>query len=145
MDRRRGGSRSYFLKDIPERLPHLKPLEAALRKRQDKGRNWWELRSCAYWPLFDGPKILYQDITWRASFSLDIEGTYSNNTVYFLPTDDRWVWSVLIRPSAGGSHGERLTWGRRALRYFTTFLEGYPIPNLRKSSNHRVNLASISF
>ena len=24
---------------------HMKPFEAALRKRQDKGRFWWELRS----------------------------------------------------------------------------------------------------
>jgi len=37
-----------FKTEYPSLYEHLKPLEASLLKRQDKGRHWWELRSCAY-------------------------------------------------------------------------------------------------
>ena len=42
---------AIFQQIVPE---HLRPPEAdgrlALRKRQDKGRNWWEIAGpCAYW------------------------------------------------------------------------------------------------
>jgi hypothetical protein len=38
---------------------HMKPLEDRLRRRQDKGRYWWELRSCTYYDAFEQPKIIH--------------------------------------------------------------------------------------
>ena len=67
----------------------MKPHEDAMRKRQDKGRNWWELRACAYWDEFDKPKIVYQEIQFHPSYSLDTVGRYGNNKTFFIPTDDR--------------------------------------------------------
>jgi hypothetical protein len=77
-----------FQQTYPSVNAHLKPFEDRLRKRQDQGRCWWELRSCAYYDRFEQPKIFYPDITWRSQFSLDTAGHFSNNTVYFLPTAD---------------------------------------------------------
>ncbi len=61
--------------EVESRYPslhrHLKPLEEALRKRQDKGRYWWELRPCAYWDAFEKPKIFYQEIQFHPAYSLD--------------------------------------------------------------------------
>jgi hypothetical protein len=76
-----------FQRTYPALHAHMKPLEEKLRKRSDKGRYWWELRSCAYYDAFERPKIMYPDITWRSSFTLDTERRMFNNTVYFLPTD----------------------------------------------------------
>ena len=48
-----------FRKTYPGIFAALKPREAELRARQDKGQNWWELRSCAYWDRFDSPKTFF--------------------------------------------------------------------------------------
>ena len=120
---------STFRATFPSVHAWMKPHEAALRKRQDKGRQWWELRSCAYWTEFNEPKILYPDITWQAQFSLDTSGLYANNTMYFLPTGDRWLLAVLNSP-IGWWYAWRLAQHGKdeALRYFTAFMESFPIP-----------------
>ena len=76
----------------------MKPLEDALRKRQDKGRHWWELRSCAYWDAFEKPKIFYQEIQFHPSYSLDTAGRFGNNKTFFLSTDDLFLLAVLNSP-----------------------------------------------
>lgn len=43
---------------FPSVHAHLETLKDALVKRLDKGRYWWELRSCAYWREFGGSKIV---------------------------------------------------------------------------------------
>ena len=103
--------------------------QMGLRHREDRGRNWWELRSCDYYDVFERPKILYVDITWSASFSLDLEGKYTNNTGYFIPSDNRWLPAVLNAPVGWAYSWRRAQHGKdEALRYFTTFVETYPIP-----------------
>jgi hypothetical protein len=120
---------AVFEKTYPAIYEHMKPCEAALRKRQDQGRFWWELRSCAYWEAFDQPKVMYQDITWNPRFCLDRQGTLSNNTVYFLPTADPWLFGVLNSPIAWWFSWRAAVHGKdEALRFFTVFLEQFPIP-----------------
>src|ERR1035437_5998684 len=87
-----------FKAQYPSLHRHLKPLEEPLRKRQDKGRYWWELRSCAYWDAFEKPKLFYQEIQFHPSYCLDSAGTLCNNTAYFLPTDDTWVLAAANAP-----------------------------------------------
>jgi len=69
-----------------------------LRKRQDKGRFWWELRSCAYWDAFEKPKIFYQEIQFHPAYSLDTHGRFGNNKTFFLSTDDLFLLAVLNSP-----------------------------------------------
>ena len=66
---------------------HLDQYREALIKRQDQGRYWWELRSCAYWAEFEKPKTMYPEITWRSEWALDTQGMLCNNTAYFLPSE----------------------------------------------------------
>jgi hypothetical protein len=120
---------SVFQTTYPSLYAHFKQFEDQLRGRQDQGRYWWELRTCAYWHLFDQPKVIYQDITWAPSFNLDTEGRLSNNTVYFLPTSDLWVIAVLNSPAAWAFAWRKAQHGKdEALRYFTPFVESFPIP-----------------
>ncbi len=119
-----------FETDVSEPARAMKPLEPALRKRQDKGRFWWELRSCAYWKEFEKPKLIYQDITSCASFSLDNKLRYMNNTVYFLSKSDSFTLCVLNSPIGWWYAWRRAQHGKdEALRYFTTFVEEFPIPS----------------
>lgn len=100
-----------------------------LRHREDQGRFWWELRSCAYYDVFDKPKVLYVDIMWSASFLQDTTGRVTNNTCYFVPAHDPWLTSVLNAPIGWWFAWRRAQHGKdEALRYFTSFVEGYPVP-----------------
>ena len=100
-----------------------------LRHRQDHGRFWWELRSCAYYEAFERPKVLYVDITWSPSFSLDTTERYTNNTAYFVPTSDPWIAATLNAPVGWWFSWRRAQHGKdEALRYFTDFVDTYPVP-----------------
>jgi hypothetical protein len=87
-----------FQRAYPSLHGWLKPMEPALRKRQDKGRHWWELRSCAYWGEFDKPKIAYQEIQFHPSYALDTSGQYGNNKTFFVASADPYLLAVLNSP-----------------------------------------------
>lgn len=91
-------SEEVFRETYPSLHAHMKPLETALRTRQDKGRNWWELRSCAYWQEFEKPKLTYQEIQFHPSYALDMGGHYGNNKTFFVPVGDLYLLSVLNSP-----------------------------------------------
>jgi hypothetical protein len=63
---------------IPEILEHLLPFEQKAKTRYDKGDYWWELRNCAYYHLFDQPKIIFPNLQNSNKFSLDNQGIYIN-------------------------------------------------------------------
>jgi hypothetical protein len=120
---------AVFARTYPAVHRHLSGHRDALIKRQDQGRYWWELRSCAYWDRFDRPKLFYQDITWQAQVCYDDRGTLCNNTVYFLPADDLWLMAVLNAPAGWWFAWRKAQHGKdEALRFFTEFVEGFPIP-----------------
>ncbi len=120
---------AVFQRTYPGLYAHLKPLEDALRKRQDHGRYWWELRACAYWDELTKPRIAYQDITWTANFCLTPADYLSNNTTYFIPSQDEWLLSVLNAPIGWWFAWRTAQHGKdEALRYFTSFMESYPVP-----------------
>jgi hypothetical protein len=114
-----------------------KPTDWQLTEAQPKwpGRKpgtyrWYEIQdNVAYWRLFADPKIIFNDIMWNSQFCVDYSGAFINNTAYFLPIADPWLLAALNAPV-----GWWLAWRRaqhskdEALRYFTTFVDLYPIP-----------------
>lgn len=86
---------SVFAKTHPSVHQHLKKFESALRSRQDRGSFWWELRSCDYYDVLDGPKILVQCIAYYSQFALDHGGHVVNNKVLIIPSDDPFLVAVL--------------------------------------------------
>jgi hypothetical protein len=89
---------NIFAKTFPAVHRHLVQFREPLTKRQDKGRFWWELRSCAYWQEFAKPKIMYQEIQFHPCYALDRTGSVANNKVFMLPTDDLYLLGVLNSP-----------------------------------------------
>src|SRR5258708_30208878 len=77
---------------------HLKPLEEKLRTRQDKGRYWCELSACAYYHIFEQPKLMYQEIQFHPSYCFDTSNIFSNNKVFILPNADAYLLAVLNSP-----------------------------------------------
>ena len=87
-----------FRQEFPAVHAHLNQFRAALIRRQDQGRFWWELRACSYWDAFDRPKIMYQEIQFHPCYLLDTRGLLSNNKAFFLPSDDLYLLGVLNSP-----------------------------------------------
>ncbi|MBX6332394.1 MAG: Eco57I restriction-modification methylase domain-containing protein, partial [Gemmatimonadaceae bacterium] len=118
-----------FANTYPGLYEHFKRHEEKLRTRRDKGRYWWELRSCDYYTAFERPKILYTDITWRSAFCLAREAVFFVNTVCMWPTDDLFLLGVMNSPLIWSYMWRNAQHGKdEALRLFTAFLETVPIP-----------------
>ncbi len=123
-----------FRKTHPSVFEHLNQFRDAAIKRTDKGIFWWELRSCDYWDAFDGPKIVWPDISKLPRFSIDTTGRYMGNTGYFIPTGDAYLLGILSSWStwffiSKTSQPLRLRGDRWQYRLFTQSMEHVPIPD----------------
>jgi type I restriction-modification system DNA methylase subunit len=87
-----------FAATYPAIHAHLSQDRDALKKRQDQGEHWWELRACAYWDKFDRPKVMYQEIQYHPCYLLDRGKMLANNKVFLLPVDDPYLLGVLNSP-----------------------------------------------
>lgn len=79
----------------PQIMKHLSKYATAAKMRFDKGEFWWELRNCAYYNLFEKPKIVFPNLQNTNKFALDLSGSYLNAPAVFLPTDDKYLLAVL--------------------------------------------------
>jgi hypothetical protein len=86
---------NWLSRTHPAVAGHLGSFTEPLRKRQDQGDYWWELRSCDYYQYFDAPKIIFPDICKGPRFHLDRSGIYLANTAYCLGTGDPYLLGIL--------------------------------------------------
>lgn len=80
---------------FPEIFKHLEPFKEKAKKRFDKGEYWWELRNCAYYDLFEKPKIIFPNLQNNNKFAFDDTGVYLNAPAVFLPSNDKALLAVL--------------------------------------------------
>jgi hypothetical protein len=77
--------------DVPKKYPavfnHLQNHEIKGKKRGDKGKNWWNLRTCVYYHEFDNEKITWQRITQEPRFCFAPAGLYILDSMAFFTTD----------------------------------------------------------
>jgi hypothetical protein len=88
-------ARAIFKKTYPAVHDHLSQWEDKLIKRDDQGKFWWELRSCAYYEEFEVPKIAWCHFATEPIYSYDTADFYSNDKSYIFPTDDLYLLGVL--------------------------------------------------
>jgi len=128
-----------FEKEFPSLHAHFKPMEQALRKREDQGAFWWELRPCDYYDKFEESKIIYQDIQFHSWNALDTEGCYLNNTAYFLSTGNLYLLAVLNSPLLWWFSSRYLPHGKdEALRAFTFLIESLPISEPSSANRDKI-------
>jgi hypothetical protein len=87
-----------FATAYPSLHARFLPLAEPLKKRQDKGRFWWELRSCSYYDAFDMPKLLYQQIQFYPAYAFDLSGTFANDKVFILFKNVPYLLALLNSP-----------------------------------------------
>lgn len=73
----------------------LSQFQEKLEKRQDKGKNWWNLRACDYYDEFQKPKIIYYHTAINHHFYLDTEGYYISANCYFISNTDTFIQAIL--------------------------------------------------
>ncbi len=119
-----------------------------LQKRDDQGKYFWELRSCAYWDQFSRPKIVYQDIARYLGIAYDTSGAILGNTVYFIPDASKWLLALLLSSTMQFYISKTLgseTGG--FIRLFTIHVSKFPvvIPHIeqRKLLENFVNMLGI--
>ena len=124
----------HFRKHYPSVAAYLLPFEDAARKRQDKGRYWWELRPCDYYSAFDKPKVFWPDICRYPRFSWDTSGRYVNDKGFIAVVEDpyllgllqsRTVWFCISKLCVG--LGERA--GYMVYQLKSQFISQLPIPD----------------
>jgi type I restriction-modification system DNA methylase subunit len=81
--------------EFPELMNHILPLEERARNRFDQGDFFWELRNCAYYDLFEKPKIVFPNLQNTNKFAFDESGAYINAPAVILPTNDKFITAIL--------------------------------------------------
>jgi len=85
----------HITKKYPGIASHLNNFKEKAIKRHDKGEFWWELRACAYYDLFDSPKIVWPNLQSENKFSFDTEGFYINAPSVILPTNSKVLLCII--------------------------------------------------
>lgn len=86
---------NHLKSEYPSIANWLEPFAEKGRNRTDKGDFWWELRACDYYELFAEPKIMYQAFQVKPCFIYDENGFYSNNSIWFIPTESKDLLAIL--------------------------------------------------
>lgn len=128
------GAEDVFKQTYPAVHSYLNQSRDQAIKRQDQGRFWWELRACAYWDIFEQPKIVWPDISKLPRFSLDLSNVYLSNTVYTMPLNDGYLLGILSSWTtwffiSKTAQPLRLRGDRWQYRLFTQFMDSVPIPD----------------
>jgi hypothetical protein len=116
-----------------------------LVKREDQGRFFWELRSCAYWSEFDKPKIAYQEIATFQSFAWDASGYVATNKVFIIPEATPFVLGILnSRPAWWllNQVSTKMVGGALALQM--PFLGQVPIPAASSAATKQIERRVLS-
>ena len=90
-----GDAAEIFKQEYPAVHAHLLPYEKQLKKRQDKGRFFWELRACAYYDKFSESKIIYPEIAKEMRAFLDQGRRITNNKCFIIPSNNAFLLAVL--------------------------------------------------
>jgi hypothetical protein len=114
-----------------------KPLRKQMIDRSDQGKYFWELRACAYWQVFQQPKIIYPDIYEHQSFAWDAHGFYCANTCYFIPTDERWLVGLFNSAVVEWFYSQISNKIRGGyMRSFSDYIEKIPVPPATADRRH---------
>jgi len=129
--RSKGIERINVVKNYPVIYKYLKQYQENLEIRQDKGDHWSNLRNCAYLDEFEKEKILYQEISYKSSFSWDNNKMFVNQSCYIISNANKYVLSLLNSKLINNYF--RLisqTLGNGAFRWIKQYVEQIPIPKI---------------
>lgn len=101
--------RGINIDEYPAIKKHLLPFREQLEPknkgtgegigRKPGSYRWYEIQDAVeYWPLFEQPKIMYQEIQFHPAYCFDDSKLFSNNKAFFLAKADFYLLAVLNSP-----------------------------------------------
>ena len=123
-----------FAETYPAIYQHMNDYKERLVKSTNKGKFYWELRSCAYYAEFEKPKIIYRNMAKFLYACYDTKGTYGLDTTYFIPTNDLSLLAILNSQLFDWYARHKFQslndpWRGGGLRFFAQYMEKVPIAN----------------
>jgi len=86
---------NIFASTYPAIHNWLNTYRKGLIARDDKGKYFWELRSCKYWQEFEQPKIILGRFMNKATFTFDNKNYFHNDALYMIAGANEYVVGVL--------------------------------------------------
>jgi len=122
-----------FQEAYPAVHKHLRQWEDKLKKRDDKGKFWWELRSCAYYKEFGQPKIILGRFMNKATFAFDKNSFLHNDALYMIAGASEYIVAILNSTISWWFLSQICTDLQNGyLQAFRENLFQIPIPNAKK-------------
>lgn len=130
--RNNAGAERIFAQTYPAVYQHLNDYRERLIARDDQGKFYWELRSCAYYDEFERSKIVYRRIAAFLDASYDTIGTFGLDTIFFIPTNDLSLLAVLNSKLFDWYARHKVLplndpWAGGGLQFFAQYMEKVPI------------------
>jgi len=82
--------------DFSHLYSYLSNYEKELKKRDDQGKNWWNLRACKYYSAFEKEKIIWGLTANKWAFAYDDEKHYLPSNGYILTSEGRVSTKYLL-------------------------------------------------
>lgn len=127
---------SVFAKTWPAVAAWFEGHREALIKRYDQGQYYWELRACAYWDEFLGPKIIVPAIEKTVAYAPDTTGFFSNDKTSIVVTDDWRFLSACLNSPVSWWIAQSLYAGRAGgfFEFKPMYVGQFPIPKASPTS-----------
>jgi len=101
-----------------------------LQNREDQGKYFWELRSCAYWEEFEQPTMIYPELALTPQYTFSNEGWFADCTLYIVPTKGPYLSALMnsrpvqfffqqISPKVRGGY----------MRFKSIYMSQIPVPS----------------
>lgn len=105
------------------------------KMREDKpftgSHHWLELDNCPtaeYLALFAKPKIMYQAFQVKPCFVYDEQGLFCNNSMWFIPTEDKALLALLNSKMAWWLMKKKCTQIQNGVQLIWQYLSKIPVP-----------------
>ena len=124
-----------FKRTYPAIYRHLNDYRERLITRDDQGKFYWELRSCAYYAEFEQPKVVYRRIAKSLDASYDTTGTFGLDTTFFIPANDLPLLAILNSQLFDWYARHKVLplndpWAGGGLQFFAQYMEKVPIADM---------------
>lgn len=129
------------INDYPSIKKHLDGFKVKLINRADQGENWWNLRSCNYYELFETPKIIYPETTVRRSeFYYDTAGYYIDKTCFMITGENLPFLNGILSSKLMEwfLESELRSLGKHSIQYSKQYIEQIPVPAIDGKNNYIV-------
>jgi len=101
-----------------------------LKSRADQGDTFYNHRDCAYWDVFNAPKIMYQKFQVAPCFIYDETGLYCNDSMWIIPTQSKGLLGLLNSKMGWWLISKYCTQIQNGYQLIWQYLSKIPVPKV---------------